>query len=75
MPGDKLTDVEVVLVVTEWVLYGLSHLQPADKENESEDEEYREEDVRLVLLGLASDEGENEVDPDGEPDRLSVERR
>ena len=70
----QLTHVEVVLVVTEGVLDGLGDLEPTDVEDESEDEEEREEDVGFILLGLASDESEEEITPEGEPHNLSVER-
>ena len=72
--GDQLAHVEVVLVVTEGVLDGLGDLEPTNVEDESENEEEREEDVGFVLLGLASDESEEEITPESEPDDLPVER-
>ena len=74
MSGHQLAHVEVVLVVTEGILNGLGDLEPTDVEDESEDEEKWEEDVGIVLLGLASDESEEEITPEGEPDDLPVER-
>ena len=74
MSGDQLTDVEVVLVVAEGILDGLGDLEPPNIEDESQDEEEREEDVGFILLGLTSDESEEEITPESEPHNLSVER-
>ena len=58
---------EVISIITKWILNGLGHLQPAKEEDELKDEEDWDEGVGFTLLMLASNQRQGKVDPNSKP--------
>ena len=58
MSRDKLTYLEIIIIISERILNSFSHLKPSKKEDELQNKEYWNECVGVFLKLLASNEGQ-----------------
>ena len=58
---------EVISIISKWILNCLGNLQPAKEEDELEDEEDWDEGVGFTLMMLASNQRQGKVDPNSKP--------